>query len=151
ARQVKELTRTNDMVRMSFLRALLTDAGIEFDVFDTNMNIAEGGNAVLLAPRLMVDSADYDRAKRLLREAGGDDGWDRARGHPRGRHPRGSHTRRPSRFAPTGGGISRGHRSRLPRCRRTCPRQGRRAGSWLRRGGCRALSRPASAGFAGSR
>ncbi len=27
--QVKELARTNDMVRMSFLRALLTDAGIE--------------------------------------------------------------------------------------------------------------------------
>jgi Putative prokaryotic signal transducing protein len=68
ARQLKELTRTNDMVRMSFLRALLTDAGMEFDVFDTNMN------AVLLAPRLMVDSADYDRAKRLLREAGVDEG-----------------------------------------------------------------------------
>ncbi len=71
---LKELTRTNDMVRMSFLRALLTDAGIEFDVFDTNMNIAEGGNAVLLAPRLMVGSADYERAKRLLRDAGVDEG-----------------------------------------------------------------------------
>jgi hypothetical protein len=74
APQLKELTRTNDMVRLSFLRALLTDAGIEFDVFDTNMNIAEGGNAVLLAPRLMVDSGDYERAKRLLRDAGVDEG-----------------------------------------------------------------------------
>ena len=70
---MKELTRTNDLVRLSFLRALLTEAGIQFDVFDTNMNIAEGGNAVLLAPRLMVKSRDYDRAKRLLREAGVDE------------------------------------------------------------------------------
>jgi len=67
---VKELTRTNDLVRMSFLRALLSDAGIKFDVFDSNMNVAEGGNAALLAPRLMVASEDYDRAKRLLRDAG---------------------------------------------------------------------------------
>jgi len=72
-RKLKELTRTNDLVRLSFLRALLTEAGIHFDVFDTNMNIAEGGNAVLLAPRLMVKSRDYDRAKRLLREAGVDE------------------------------------------------------------------------------
>jgi hypothetical protein len=70
---VKELTRTNDIVRMSFLRALLSDAGIDFDVFDSNMNIAEGGNALLLAPRLMVATKDYDRAKRLLRDAGVDD------------------------------------------------------------------------------
>ena len=70
---MKELTRTNDLVRLSFLRALLTDAGITFEVFDTNMNIAEGGNAVLLAPRLMVRSRDYHRAKRLLRDAGVDE------------------------------------------------------------------------------
>ena len=43
-------------------------------IFDSNMNIAEGGNAVLLAPRLMVASEDYERAKRLLREAGVDEG-----------------------------------------------------------------------------
>jgi hypothetical protein len=59
---------------MSFLRALLSDAGIAFDVFDTNMNIAEGGSVVQLAPRLMVDSDDYERAKRLLRDAGLDEG-----------------------------------------------------------------------------
>jgi hypothetical protein len=69
---MKELTRTNDIVRMSYLRALLRDAGIDFDVFDANMNTAEGGNAQLLAPRLMVASRDYDRAKRVLRDAGVD-------------------------------------------------------------------------------
>ena len=49
---VKELARTNDMVRMSFLRALLTDAGIEHVVLDTHMSITEG-SANFIAPRLM--------------------------------------------------------------------------------------------------
>jgi Putative prokaryotic signal transducing protein len=70
---VKELVRTNDLVRMSFLQALLTDAGIEHVVLDTHMSITEG-NANFIAPRLMVDSADYSRAKRLLADAGLDAG-----------------------------------------------------------------------------
>jgi hypothetical protein len=61
------------MVRMSFLRALLTDAGIEHVVLDTHMSITEG-NAIFIAPRLMVDSDDYPRARRLLQEAGLDAG-----------------------------------------------------------------------------
>ena len=71
--KVKVLVRTNDMVRMSFLRALLTDAGIEHVVLDTHMSITEG-NANFIAPRLMVDSDDYPRARRLLQEAGLDAG-----------------------------------------------------------------------------
>ena len=70
---MKELVRTNDMVRMSFLRALLTDAGIEHVVLDTHMSITEG-NANFIAPRLMVDSDDYSRARRLLLVAGLDAG-----------------------------------------------------------------------------
>jgi hypothetical protein len=66
---VKELARTNDMVRMSFLRALLTDAGIEHVVLDTHMSITEG-SANFIAPRLMVDSDVFSRAKRLLADAG---------------------------------------------------------------------------------
>ena len=38
---MKKVARTNDMVRMSFLRALLTDAGIEHVVLDTHMSITE--------------------------------------------------------------------------------------------------------------
>jgi len=72
---LKELVRTSDIVRMSFLQALLKDAGIEFDVFDSNMNVTEGLKAVqLLAPRLMVANEDYERARRLLRDAGVDEG-----------------------------------------------------------------------------
>jgi len=70
---VKELARTNDLVKMSFLQALLTDAGIEHVVLDTHMSITEG-SANFIAPHLMVDSDDYTRAKRLLADAGLDVG-----------------------------------------------------------------------------
>ena len=70
---MKELIRTNDLVKMSFLQALLTDARIEHVVLDTHMSITEG-NANFIAPRLMVDSEDYARAKRLLAEANLDAG-----------------------------------------------------------------------------
>jgi hypothetical protein len=70
---MKELVRTNDIVRMSFLRALLTDAHIEHVVLDTHMSVTEG-SANFIAPRLMVDSEDYARARRLLDEAGTDAG-----------------------------------------------------------------------------
>ena len=70
---MKELARTNDLVKMSFLQALLTDAGIEHVVLDTHMSITEG-NANFIAPRLMVDGDDYSRAKRLLADAGLDVG-----------------------------------------------------------------------------
>ena len=69
---MKELTRTNDMVRLSFLRALLEDSGIASTVFDANMSITEG-NANFIARRLMVDEKDYARAKRLLQDAGLDE------------------------------------------------------------------------------
>jgi hypothetical protein len=70
---VKELARTNDLVRMSFLQALLTDAGIEHVVLDTHMSITEG-SANFISRRLMVESEDYGRAMRLLTEAGLDAG-----------------------------------------------------------------------------
>ena len=70
---MKELTRTNDIVRLSFLRALLDDAGIRSLIFDVNMSITEG-SANFIARRLMVGEDDYSRAKRVLRDAGVDDG-----------------------------------------------------------------------------
>jgi len=68
-RIVKELARTNDIVRMSFLQALLTDAGIEHVVLDSHMSVTEG-SANFISRRLMVESDDYSRAKRLLADAG---------------------------------------------------------------------------------
>ncbi len=70
---MRELLRTNDPVRLSYVRALLGQAGIAFEVFDTHMSILEG-NANFIAPRLMVDADDYERARRVLRDAGLDAG-----------------------------------------------------------------------------
>jgi Putative prokaryotic signal transducing protein len=64
---MKELLRSADLVRMSFLEALLAEAGIEAMVLDRNMN-ATWGDA--FPPRLMVDDADYAQARRLLVQAG---------------------------------------------------------------------------------
>lgn len=66
---MKELVRTNDMVKLSWLEALLADAGIATLVLDQHTSIAEGSIGIL-PRRLMVDDDDYLRARLLLREAG---------------------------------------------------------------------------------
>jgi hypothetical protein len=66
---MKELLRTNDMVKVSWLEALLADAGIEVLVFDLHTSILEGSIGVL-PRRLMVSDDDYARARRVIRDAG---------------------------------------------------------------------------------
>jgi hypothetical protein len=60
---------SNNLVQLSFLAALLADAGIRTTVLDNHTSIAEG-SAGAIPRRLMVESDDFDRACRLLREAG---------------------------------------------------------------------------------
>lgn len=64
-----ELVRTNDPVVISFIEALLRDAGIVHFIADQNMSIAEGSLGIL-AKRVMVDGERLDEAKKLLVEAG---------------------------------------------------------------------------------
>ncbi len=66
---MKELVRTNDMVKISWLRALLSDAGIETFVLDNNTSVLEG-SVIAIVPRLMVVDEDHQRARALLIEAG---------------------------------------------------------------------------------
>ena len=66
---MKELLRTNDVVRLSWLQALLADAGIETLVLDMHASVVEGSLGVL-PRRLAVASDDYPRARRVLEEAG---------------------------------------------------------------------------------
>ena len=66
---MKELLRTNDVVKLSWLQALLADGGIDALVLDQHTSILEG-SAGAIPRRLMVAEDDYSRATRLLPDAG---------------------------------------------------------------------------------
>jgi hypothetical protein len=66
---MEELLRTNDAVLLSFVEALLKEAGIPAHVFDRNMSILEGSLGIL--PRRLLVAADQeDEAREILRDAG---------------------------------------------------------------------------------
>lgn len=60
---------SNDPVRLSFLAALLADAGIETSTLDTHASVAEG-SAGAIPRRLVVAADNFSRARRILHEAG---------------------------------------------------------------------------------
>ncbi len=64
-----ELMRTNEPVLISFVEALLRDAGLACFVADQNMSVIEGSLGIL-PRRIMVSDDDLDDARRLLEEAG---------------------------------------------------------------------------------
>ena len=66
---MKELLRSNDVVKLSWLEALLADAGIDMLVLDTHTSIVEGSLGIL-PRRVMVADDDHARARRVLQEAG---------------------------------------------------------------------------------
>jgi len=66
---MKELLRTTDIVRLSFLTALLRDAEIEPLVLDNHMSVLEG-SANAIPRRLAVRDEDFARAKWVLEESG---------------------------------------------------------------------------------
>ena len=63
-----ELARTNDPVRLSWLLAVLGEAGIPAIVLDTHTSIVEGSIGAIQR-RVMVDSAHLGRARLALRSA----------------------------------------------------------------------------------
>jgi len=65
---LKELIRSNDPVRLSFLTALLADSGMGALILDTHSSIMQG-SIDILEQRLMVTDDDLDRARALLIEA----------------------------------------------------------------------------------
>jgi Putative prokaryotic signal transducing protein len=66
---MKELLRTNDPVRLSFLQALLRDSGIESLVLDHHTSLVEGSIGAI-PRRLVVAEQDYRRACSVLAAAG---------------------------------------------------------------------------------
>ncbi len=66
---MRVVATSNDPVRLSFLTALLADAGIRSVLLDQHMSAVEGSIGAI-PRRLMVAEADYSRARRVLTEAG---------------------------------------------------------------------------------
>lgn len=66
---MRAILQTNDPVRLSFLAALLRDAGIDCVVLDTFASAVEGSIGAI-PRRLMVAMTDEARARAVLREAG---------------------------------------------------------------------------------
>ncbi|HLJ64461.1 MAG TPA: DUF2007 domain-containing protein [Stellaceae bacterium] len=62
---MKELIRSNDPVRLSWLQALLAASGIKVVVFDTHTSVLEGSIGAI-PRRLMVADADHQAARALL-------------------------------------------------------------------------------------
>ena len=66
---IGEVIASNDPVRLSFLTALLADAGIDAVLLDQHTSIVEGSIGAIQR-RLVVSSDDYMRARRVLSDAG---------------------------------------------------------------------------------
>ena len=65
---MKELLRTNDIVRLSWVQALLRDAGIDSVVLDQHTSLVEGSIGAI-PRRLMVAERDHGRARALIAAA----------------------------------------------------------------------------------
>ena len=66
---MRELLRSNEMVFLSWLDALLKSEDIEIFMLDGHMGVLEGSAGAILR-RVMVADEDYERAKRVLQDAG---------------------------------------------------------------------------------
>ena len=66
---MRELIRTNDIVLVSAVGALLDGADIKHVVLDQNMSIMDGSLGIL-PRRILVADDDVGAARRLLTDAG---------------------------------------------------------------------------------
>ncbi len=66
---MKELLRTNELVFLSWAEAILRAEGIESFVLDAHTSVVEG-STYAIRRRMMVVDEDYDRARRLMIDAG---------------------------------------------------------------------------------
>ncbi len=66
---MRTIATSNNPVRISFLRALLADAGIETILLDDYASVMDGSIGAI-PRRLCVATDDEGRAQRVLRDAG---------------------------------------------------------------------------------
>ena len=65
---MREVLRTNDVVRLSWAQAQLRDAGIDSLVLDHHASLVEGSIGAI-PRRLMVAEGDHRRAQAVLADA----------------------------------------------------------------------------------
>ncbi len=61
--------RTNNAVTLSFVEALMRDAGIGVMIADQNMSIVEGSIGAI-PRRILVEADRIEQARRIMRDAG---------------------------------------------------------------------------------
>jgi hypothetical protein len=66
---MRELLKSNDAVLLSYVKTLLTQAELESIIADQNISLVEGSIGVF-PRRVLVRKADWDRARRVLIDAG---------------------------------------------------------------------------------
>ena len=66
---MRTITTSNDPVRLSFLHALLRDAGIECLLLDAHVSAVEGSIGAI-PRRLVVLPEDEARARNVIEDAG---------------------------------------------------------------------------------
>jgi hypothetical protein len=67
--ELRELVRTNDIVLVSAVGALLDGANIHHLVLDQNMSVIEGSLG-MLPRRILVHEEDNRKAREILSDAG---------------------------------------------------------------------------------
>jgi hypothetical protein len=65
---MRELLRTNNVVRLSWAQALLRDAGIDSVVLDHHTSLVEGSIGAI-PRRLMVAQRDHEQARAVITAA----------------------------------------------------------------------------------
>ena len=66
---MREIVRTNDVVLITAIDALLKGAGIRHMVLDENMSVLEGSLG-MLPRRVLVEDGEVARARQVLTDAG---------------------------------------------------------------------------------
>lgn len=66
---MRALLASNDPVRLSFITALLADAGIQAVLLDLHASVMDGSIGAI-PRRLAVATDEYNRARRILVDAG---------------------------------------------------------------------------------
>ncbi len=66
---MRQLLATNNMVTISVVESLLRQAGVIYQVLDQNMSVLEGSIGII-PRRIMVDSDQWERARKLMTDAG---------------------------------------------------------------------------------